>query len=175
MKCLCPLGVPQPGYVYTVLKLVLRVQRCILASFGLPHFVIGSVQHRAQHKFIFFSSLVGFCSHSNLHSVRSILHSVASAANFKHGHISVLQSSQWDGCILSMARIPSCCHSSCSNLSTRTEPSTNRRQPELCCGSLGTTSPAVPTSHLMCCSWIPVVSCFVSLPLLSASFLCLMW
>lgn len=107
--------------------------------------------------------------------MRSILHSVASAANFKHGHISVLQSSQWDGCIPSMARIPSRCHSSCSNLCTRTEPSTNRRQPELCCGSLGTTSPAVPTSHLMCCSWIPVVSCFVSLPLLSASFLCLMW
>lgn len=163
MKCLCPLGVPQPGYVYTALKLVLHVQRCILANFGLPHFAI------------FFSSLAGFCSHSDLHSVRSILHSVARAANFKHGHISALQSSQWDGCIPSMARIPSRCHSSCSNLCTRTEPSTNRRQPELCCGSLGTTSPAVPTSHLMCCSWIPVVSCFVSLPLLSASFLCLMW
>lgn len=48
-------------------------------------------------------------------------------------------------------------------------------KPELRCGSLGTTSPAVPTSHLMCCSWIPVVSCFISPPLLPASLLYLMW
>lgn len=115
-----------------------HIQRSILARFGLPRFAISSVLHRAWQKLLCFSFLAGFCSHSDLHSVRSILHTVPSVANFKHGHISVRYSSQWDGCVPSMARIPSRCHLSCSNLSTRTESSTNRRQPELCCGSLGT-------------------------------------
>ena len=143
--------------------------------FKRPHFAISPVQHRAQHKLIFFSSLAGFRSHSDLDSVRSILHAVPSIANFKPGHIPVLYSSQWGGCILSVARIPSCCYSSCSNLSMRTESATNRRQPELCCGSLGTTSPTVPTSRLMCCCCIPVVSCLISSPLVPAFLLYLVW
>lgn len=129
------------------------------------------MQCRAQHKLIFFISLAGFCSHSDLHSVRSILHAVPSVANFKPGHTSVLYSRQWDGCILSVARIPSCCHLLSSDLSMRTESGTKRWQPELCCGSLGTTSPAVPTSRLICCCCILVVSCLISSPLFPASLL----
>lgn len=125
MKPLCPLGVPQPGYGYVTLKLV-TCYRCILARFKLPHFVIGPVQHRAQHKLIFFSSLAVFHSHFDLHSVRWVWHAIPWVANFKPGHISVLYGSQWDGYIPSMARIPSSCHSSCSNLSMRTESATTR-------------------------------------------------
>lgn len=56
----------------------------------------------------------------------------------------------------------------------RTESATIGRQPELCCGSLGTTSLAVPTSHLMCCCCI-LVSCLISSPLLPAPLLYLEW
>lgn len=148
-----------------------HVHRCILARFKPPHFAIAPMQHRAQYKLIFFSSLAEFLSHSD-RSVRSILHAVPSIANFKPGCISVLNISQWYSCI-SVARTPSCCRLSCSNLSMRTESATNRRQQELCYGSLGTTS--LPTSRLIRCCCILVVSCLISSPLIPASLLYLMW